>query len=153
MILSLCVQAKRRKTDMADFEKVLNELYCCEDVKLSKKEKEIIKFLNEVGSVDIYDLMETMDYKPSSFYKHIDILEVLGFIAYSDDETMIELTQLGKQYLLTGKKEHKQNKKFLKFLESLSDEELEDLRKTFEELSIKEEIKTEESVDDTKEVA
>ena len=124
---------------MADFEEVLNELYCCEDVKLSKKEKEIVKFLNEVGSTDIYDLMEVLDYKPSSFYKHMDILEVVGFIAYSDDESTVSLTELGKQYLLTGKKEHKQNRKFLKFLESLSEEELENFKKTFEETVVEEE--------------
>ena len=117
-----------------NFDEMLDELYCCQEVKLTKKEKSILKALKENENCEYYDLLDLLDYKPSKFNKHLEFLVCCGFVDFKEDDTL-SITEEGEKFLAMSKKEKKDNKKLLKFIESLSEDEIEEFKKTFEEVS------------------
>lgn len=130
---------------MNDFEKMLEELRAIEQIKLSKKEKKIIGFLKEDGHLGFYDLLEYLDIKPSRLDKHLLKLVEYGLVNINEDMDDISLTELAEAYLSTTKADRKTDKKFLKTIESLNEEELEELEACFDEALNKEAEEVEEA--------
>ena len=124
---------------MNNFEKMLEELKTIQEIKVSKKEKKIIGFLKEFGHLGFYDLLEYLDIKPSRLDKHLLKLLDNGLVDFNEEMDDISLTELAETYLSTTKADRKADKKFLKTVESLNEEELKELQDCFDEVLSKEE--------------
>ncbi len=117
---------------MYTFKEMIDELFCA-DIKLSKKEKEILNVLETEGALNFYDLMEIVDIKPSRFNKHFFLLEGFGFVTFDEETEITGITVLGEKALQVTKKGRKQKRKMLDLINSFNDEELEEFKQLFEE--------------------
>ena len=99
------------------------------DIDLSKEEKTLMYVL-AAGEADFIELCLALDWRPSKLDSHLSDLEALDLVTSVEDEDaeiiFYSLTPTGESLLGKNKKMRKAEKKFRKFVESLSTEELEE---------------------------
>lgn len=98
------------------------------DIKLTKKEKKILRAIYEYDDMDFYSLCEWFDMRPSKLDKCLDMLDCYGLIDYMDTEDALVIipTPLGDRLCGTSKTEKKADKQLRKFLNQLNEDELMD---------------------------
>ena len=119
---------KKNKASAESFDFACSFFNLMPEIELKKKEKKILRALFEYDDMDFYSLCEWLDMKPSKLDECLDVLDCFELIDYeaSDDALLIRLTPMGERLCGTSKKEKKADKQLMKFLASLSDEELEE---------------------------
>lgn len=106
---------------------VLDKFGLLPNFDFTKKEKRVINYLKDNGSADFLTLSDATDIKPEKCHKVINHLVAKGAVEVILDE--IRLTSLALKYVHTKKEERKSAKKFYKFVDTLSDKELDDFMK------------------------
>ena len=94
----------------------------------TKKEKKIAKYLNKNGSADILTISDALEIKPDKTHELIERLVNKGAVIVDEDEVAY-LTPLALRYFLVEKQEKKSAKKFYRFLDALSEKELDEFLK------------------------
>lgn len=105
------------------------------EVELSKKDKKILKMICCLGESDFFTVLDCLDMRPSKLDKHIARLEELGLVDFDDEEDMVYITDAGAAYALKNGDERKEDKRFRKFLASLTPEEVDDFVKMYSDLT------------------
>lgn len=90
----------------------------------TKKEKKIVKYLKECGSSDLIAMADALDMKPAKVKKILARLVDKGAVEVILEE--VRLTSLALRYVHAKKEERKSAKKFYKFVDALSEKELDD---------------------------
>lgn len=91
---------------------------------LSKKEKKIIKLLAKNGDMDALAIGEALDFKPEKVQKLIARLMEKG--AVEEQNGFVKLSPLALRYLHAKKDLAKSAKQFYRFLDALSEKEIEE---------------------------
>ena len=94
------------------------------ELDICASDADILDVISQLEDANFYDLCDCFDEKPSKMDKRLVDLEERGLLQYSEDEAVINLTQLAEYYLNGRGKDNKAEKKFRKFLECLNEEEL-----------------------------
>lgn len=106
---------------------VLNKFGVVPNFDFEDHEKKIVKSLGKDGVIDFLDFCDRYDLKPGKAKKVIDSLVAKGAIEFQNDE--ISLTPSCVAYLHTTKKQRKSAKKFRKFVDALSEKDLDEFMK------------------------
>ena len=119
-----------KKEKKAPYEK-LEEAYALfnlvPELDLGKREKKVLRTISEFEFMDFYGLCDWLDLKPSKLDESLCVLDCLGLIDYDgEEEDYIVLSPLGERYMGTSKSEKKADKKLREFLDSLTEEELQE---------------------------
>jgi len=96
--------------------------------KLSRRERQLLEAVTEAGEdgvTDFYSLCDYLDMRPSKVEEQLYRIMSLGF-ADMDEDGGIFLTAAGQKLVSRTAGDEKSEKKFRRFLEALSGEELED---------------------------
>ena len=105
---------------------------------LSGLEKDILDVISQIEDAGFYDLCECFDMKPSKMEKYLTDLEDQGLVEYMDAAGKVYLTDLACRYLEESGKDTKSQRKFRKFIECLSEEELDEFVKLADSFEIDE---------------
>ena len=105
---------------------------------LSGLEKDIMDVISQIEDAGFYDLCECFDMKPSKMEKYLTDLEDQGLVEYMDAAGKVYLTDLACRYLEESGKDTKSQRKFRKFIECLSEEELDEFVKLADSFEIDE---------------
>jgi DNA-binding MarR family transcriptional regulator len=105
---------------------------------LSGLEKDILDVISQIEDAGVYDLCECFDMKPSKMEKYLTDLEDQGLVEYMDAAGKVYLTDLACRYLEVSGKDTKSQRKFRKFIECLSEEELDEFVKLADSFEIDE---------------
>ena len=108
-------------------------------VKLSDKEKALIEAIESLRmadeNADFYSVCNIMDVRPSKLDKIVSDAVVKG-IADIGEDSFLCVTDVGYKSLCTGKKDRKEEKKFMRFLECLSTQELKDFMELCDDFTV-----------------
>ena len=104
----------------------LKKFYIRPDVYVTKKQKKILEAVAEMAEPDFYDLCDWFDMRPSKLDMHLYELEDQGLVTVEDETAIVRLTERAEAWLDGPWYSKKDENKFRKFLESLSEEELKD---------------------------
>lgn len=107
---------------------------------LSGLDKDILDVISQIEDPGFYDLCECFDMKPSKMEKYLLDLEEQGLVEYLDAAGKVELTELAYRYLEAGGKDTKSQRKFRKFIECLTEEELDEFMKLADSFEIDESL-------------
>lgn len=118
---------KTSKSEMRKYMLVLDKFGLQAPFEFGKKEKKIVKALEENGSMDFLSLCDGFDMKPEKALKHVDSLVQKGAVEFKDD--VVSLTLPALNYLHAKKKLRKSAKKFYRFLDALNEKELDEFMK------------------------
>lgn len=118
---------KQNKAYLEKYFAVLNKFGVTPNFKFSDLEKEIIKDLDELPYVNFLDFCDNYDLKPSEAKEILNNLVEKGAVNYQDDK--ISLTNEAIKYTHTSKEQRKSEKKFRKFVDALSEKDLDDFMK------------------------
>ena len=118
---------KTSKSEMRKYMLVLDKFGLQAPFEFGKKEKKIVKALEENGSMDFLTLCDGFDMKPEKALKHVDSLVQKGAVEFKDD--VVSLTLPALNYLHAKKKLRKSAKKFYRFLDALNEKELDEFMK------------------------
>ena len=118
---------KTSKSEMRKYMLVLDKFGLQAPFEFGKKEKTIVKALEENGSMDFLTLCDGFDMKPEKALKHVDSLVQKGAVEFKDD--VVSLTLPALNYLHAKKKLRKSAKKFYRFLDALNEKELDEFMK------------------------
>ena len=106
---------------------VLEKFGLLPEFDFSKKEKAVVKALAKAGDMDILALGEACQFKPEKTRKVCDKLLKKGAIVEEGD--LIRLSPLAMRYLHAKKKIRKSAKKFYRFMDTLTEKELDEFMK------------------------
>lgn len=118
---------KKIKKPVKKYLEVLDKFGLQVNFDFSKKEKKIIKLLAAEGGKQVLDLTEIFDIKPEKAHRLVDDLVEKG--ALTEKEGLIELTPASIGYVHAKKQSKKSAKKFYRFLDTLSEDDLEEFLK------------------------
>ena len=120
-----------KKKDTKSFIKkyldVLNKFGVLPPFHFTDEEKKIIKGLERDGATEFLDFCDRYNLKPGKAKKTIKKLAEIGAVEFEDD--IVNITPVAVRYLHTTKKERKSAKKFCKFIDALSEKELDEFMK------------------------
>ena len=105
---------------------------------LSGFDKDVIDVVSQIDDAGFYDLCECFDMRPSKMENHLLRLEDMGLVEYMDAAGKVRLTELAERYLDTDRKDTRSERKFRKFIECLTDDELEHFMRLADEFEIDE---------------
>ncbi len=91
---------------------------------VSGRDADLLDAVAEQDTAALLTLCERFDGKPSRLYKRVECLCDKGLLRYNDTERTVSLTPLAEQFLGCRLKDGKPEKKFRRFIESLTDEEI-----------------------------
>ena len=106
---------------------VLEKFGLLPEFDFSKKEKAIVKALAESGDMDLFSLGDACQFKPEKTRKVCNKLLKKGAIEEEGD--LIRLSPLALRYLHANKKIRKSAKKFYRFMDTLTEKELDEFMK------------------------
>ena len=106
---------------------VLEKFGLLPEFDFSKKEKAIVKVLAESGDMDLLSLGDACQFKPEKTRKVCNKLLKKGAIEEEGD--LIRLSPLALRYLHANKKIRKSAKKFYRFMDTLTEKELDEFMK------------------------
>ena len=106
---------------------VLEKFGLLPDFDLSKKEKKVVKTLAKGGDMDLLALGDACAFKPEKTRKVCDKLLKKGAIVEEGD--FVRLSPLALRYLHAKKKIGKSSKKFYRFMDTLTEKELDEFMK------------------------
>lgn len=106
---------------------VLEKFGLLPDFDLSKKEKKVVKTLAKGGDMDLLALGDACAFKPEKTRKVCDKLLKKGAIVEEGD--VVRLSPLALRYLHAKKKIGKSSKKFYRFMDTLTEKELDEFMK------------------------
>lgn len=115
---------------------------------ISGIERDILDVISQIEEPGFYDLCECFDLKPSKMEKYLLRLEDKGLVEYMDAAGKVYNTELAGRYIDSYRKETRSEKKFRAFIESLSDEELDNFMKLADSFKIDESLVSEEEPED-----
>ncbi|MCR5079005.1 MAG: hypothetical protein K6B65_03685 [Bacilli bacterium] len=95
--------------------------------KFDDLEKDIVKKIDELASIEFFDFCDYFDLKPSNAKKVIATLVEKGAVNYSDSK--LTLTPETIKYLHSTKEQRKSEKKFRKFVDCLDEQGLDEFMK------------------------
>lgn len=117
-------------------------------LEISGIERDILDVISQIEEPGFYDLCECFDLKPSKMEKYLLRLEDKGLVEYMDAAGKVYNTELAGRYIDSYRKETRSEKKFRAFIESLSDEELDNFMKLADRFKIDESLVSEEEPED-----
>lgn len=117
-------------------------------LEISGIERDILDVISQIEEPGFYDLCECFDLKPSKMEKYLIRLEDKGLVEYMDAAGKVYNTELAGRYIDSYRKETRSEKKFRAFIESLSDEELDNFMKLADRFRIDESLANEEEPED-----
>ena len=117
-------------------------------LEISGIERDILDVISQIEEPGFYDLCECFDLKPSKMEKYLIRLEDKGLVEYMDAAGKVYNTELAGRYIDSYRKETRSEKKFRAFIESLSDEELDNFMKLADRFKIDENLIDEEEPED-----
>jgi len=94
------------------------------DIEVSEDDLAIMDVISQLEDANFYDLCDCFDERPSRMDKYLLDMEEKGLLQYSEDDAVLHLTELAERYMAGRGKDTKAEKKFRKFIECLSEEEL-----------------------------
>ena len=128
-------EKKQSKSYLDKYFAVLNKFGVTPNFKFSDEEKEIIKYIDENTSVTFLTFYDKYDLKPSEAKEIIDGLIKKGAVCLQDDNIM--LTNEAIKYIHTSKEQRKSEKKFRKFIDALTEKDLDEFMKLVESFVVK----------------
>lgn len=117
----------KNKKPSEKYVRILDKFGLLPQFDFTKKERKIVKYLGKVGPKDPLDIGDALDYKPEKVRKLIDRL--VGKGAVVENGNLVELTPIALQYISTIKHEKKSAKTFYRFVDTLSEKELDEFMK------------------------
>ena len=117
-------------------------------LEISGIERDMLDVISQIEEPGFYDLCECFDLKPSKMEKYLIRLEDKGLVEYMDAAGKVYNTELAGRYIDSYRKETRSEKKFRAFIESLSDEELDNFMKLADRFRIDESLANEEEPED-----
>lgn len=117
----------KNKKPSEKYVRILDKFGLLPQFDFTKKERKIVKYLGKVGPKDILDIGDALDYKPEKVRKLVDRL--VGKGAVVENGNVVELTPIALQYISTIKHEKKSAKTFYRFVDTLSEKELDEFMK------------------------
>ena len=117
----------KNKKPSEKYVKILDKFGLLPQFDFTKKERKIVKYLGKVGPKDLLDIGDHLDYKPEKVRKVVDRLIAKGAVIEKDN--VVELTPIAIQYISTIKNEKKSAKTFYRFVDTLSEKELDEFMK------------------------
>lgn len=117
----------KNKKPSEKYVRILDKFGLLPQFDFTKKERKIVKYLGKVGPKDILDIGDALDYKPEKVRKLVDRL--VGKGAVVENGNVVELTPIALQYITTIKHEKKSAKTFYRFVDTLSEKELDEFMK------------------------
>ena len=118
---------KNSKSFIKKYLDVLNKFGVLPPFHFTDDEKKIIKGLERDGAAEFLDFCDRYNLKPGKAKKAIKRLVEMGAVEFEDD--VVSITPIAVKYLHTTKKERKSAKKFHKFIDALSEKELDEFMK------------------------
>ena len=118
---------KNTKSFRKKYLEVLNKFGVLPPFHFDDDEKKVVKGLERDGSATFLDFCDRFDLKPGKAKKVIKSLVQKGAVEFEDD--VVTITPAAVKYLHTTKKERKNAKKFHKFIDALSEKELDEFMK------------------------
>lgn len=109
-------------------------------LELSGFDKDVIDVVSQIDDAGFYDLCECFDMRPSRMENHLLRLEDMGLVEYMDAAGKVRLTELAERYLDTDRKDTRSERKFRKFIECLTDDELDHFMRLADEFEIDESL-------------
>lgn len=107
---------------------------------LSGFDKDVIDVVSQIEDAGFYDLCECFDMRPSKMENHLLRLEDMGLVEYMDAAGKVRLTELAERYLDTDRKDTRSERKFRRFIECLTDDELDHFMRLADEFEIDESL-------------
>lgn len=117
----------KNKKPSEKYVRILDKFGLLPQFDFTKKERKIVKYLGKVGPKDPLDIGDALDYKPEKVRKLVDRL--VGKGAVIENGNLVELTPIALQYITTIKHEKKSAKTFYRFVDTLSEKELDEFMK------------------------
>ena len=117
----------KNKKPSEKYVRILDKFGLLPQFDFTKKERKIVKYLGKVGPKDLLDIGDALDYKPEKVRKLVDRL--IGKGAVIENGNVVELTPIALQYITTIKHEKKSAKTFYRFVDTLSEKELDEFMK------------------------
>ena len=117
----------KNKKPSEKYVRILDKFGLLPQFDFTKKERKIVKYLGKVGPKDLLDIGDALDYKPEKVRKLVDRLIAKG--AVIENGNVVELTPIALQYITTIKHEKKSAKTFYRFVDTLSEKELDEFMK------------------------
>lgn len=121
---------------------VLKKFNLSPDFKLSDYEKDVIKSIDQVGTMTTYQLADEYDLRPSEVKELVTDLSDKGVLIVGEET--VTLSNVAIRYLHTAKEERKTEKKFRKFLNTLDDKDIDNLMALINSFEVKEETEQKE---------
>lgn len=120
-------QKQKNKALSKKYVEVLEKFGLLPDFDFSDKEKKVVKALASGGDMDLLSLGDACQFKPEKIRKVCNKLLKKGAIVEEGD--IIRLSPLAIRYLHAKKKIRKSAKKFYRFMDTLTEKELDEFMK------------------------
>ena len=120
-------QKQKNKALSKKYVEVLEKFGLLPDFDFSDKEKKVVKALASGGDMDLLSLGDACEFKPEKIRKVCSKLLKKGAIVEEGD--IIRLSPLAIRYLHAKKKIRKSAKKFYRFMDTLTEKELDEFMK------------------------
>lgn len=104
--------------------RILDKFNLPADFDFTKKEKKILKYLDKNGEQDILALGDALDFKPGKTRKLVKRLVKMG--AANVDGNLVSVSAVALHYLHSEKQERKSSERFYRFLDTLTEKELDE---------------------------
>lgn len=109
-------------------------------IELTETERDILDVISQIDDAGFYDLCECFDMKPSKMEKRLIDLEEQGLVEYMDAAGKVRLTPISMKLLAADDDDSRAERKFRRFIESLTEEELDRFAELADAFEIDEEL-------------